>query len=165
MTLQVCSMGGARQWPDLGLEVPCCAGSAMFGPERCTCWTPVYDREQATELRADLPAGVQPKMCIDCAYRPRSPERTGDPEAAGNEELLRQLVDGGQPFWCHQGMRRPLRYEHPSGATVEASELEYAPPMRKVGGRMVPFKADGTPADLCGGWAALRLKRAYSEEG
>ena len=160
---RVCGLAGGRQWPDLDLEVPCCAGSAMFGPERCTCWETVYDQPQTSPLRADLPAGVRPRMCVDCAYRPNSPERRGDPDAAADTEQLRELADGGQPFWCHQGMRRPIVYRHPSGARVEASELDYAPPMQQIDGRWVPFKADGTPADLCGGWAALRLKRIYAE--
>jgi hypothetical protein len=141
-------------WPDVGnAEVPCCYGSAEYGPARCTCWESVYEVEQ-TEPRTDLDAAVRPSMCVDCAYRPGSPERTGDPKAAGDEYLLRRLVESGDPFWCHQGIRRPTHWRHPSGATVPGSPFAYSPPI--IDGR--PYKADGTPADYCGGWAAQALK-------
>lgn len=32
--------------PDAG-EGVCCMGAAAMGPERCTCWEPVYDLDQA----------------------------------------------------------------------------------------------------------------------
>lgn len=53
-------------------------------------------------------------------------------------------------FWCHQGMRRPLYWEHPAGVRITGSPADYDPPIEDL----VPFKADGTPADLCAGWAA-----------
>lgn len=141
-------------WPDVGNgEDPCCWGSANEGPTGCTCWKPVFDVEQQPP-RTDLEPGVQPKMCVDCAYRPKSPERSGDPEAAANALALDALVDSGSPFWCHQGMRRPTHWVHPSGATSPASPLNYQPPI--VSG--TPYKADGVPGEICGGWAARRLK-------
>lgn len=152
MTAFMCGATGA-DWPETPTSGLCCIGSAMYGPERCTCWEPVYDLEQV-KPRPDLPADVRSSMCHDCAYRPGSPERSGDPRAAGTEEALRALVDGGDIFWCHQGIRRPIRFEHPSGITVPGSDLAYDPPI--IDG--TPYRANGTPADMCGGWAALRLK-------
>lgn len=91
--------------------------------------------------------------CADCAYRPGSPERSGDPDAAADEDRLREIADRGEVFWCHQGMRRPVLWQHPSGAETPGSPLNYQPPI--VNG--VPYKADGTPGDVCGGWVALRF--------
>jgi hypothetical protein len=143
-----------RDWPETPTTGMCCMGSAARGPSSCTCWEPVYDVEQAAPRTDGLLFGCRSSMCKDCAYRPGSPERRGDEEAAGDQELLDDLVVRGQPFWCHQGMRRPVRYRHPSGVVVAASPLEYAPP--QSGGRL--FKADGSPADLCFGWAARRAR-------
>jgi hypothetical protein len=148
-----------RDWPETPTTGMCCIGSAVRGARGCTCWTPEYDVEQAEPRTDGLLFGCRESMCEDCAFRPGSPERAGDPDSAGDEELLDDLVVTGRPFWCHQGMRRPVRHRHPSGVVVEASPLEYAPPA--VGA--VPYKADGSPADLCYGWAARRAK--YLERG
>lgn len=153
MAVEICDLGPGS-WPDVGnSEVPCCIGAAEYGPGYCTCWKPVFEVEQQPP-QTDLVPGVQPKMCVDCAYRAKSPERSGDPDAAADAEGLRALVDSGSPFWCHQGMRRPTHWVHPSGATAPASPLNYQPPI--VGS--TPYKADGTPGEICGGWAARRLK-------
>lgn len=152
----VCDSGPGN-WPDIGnAEAPCCFASAEFGHGSCTCWEPVFDLEQQPP-QTGLEPGVQPKMCHDCAYRPKSPERSGNPDAAADEAGLHALVDAGRVFWCHQGMRRPTHWIHPSGATAPASDLNYQPPI--VGS--TPYKADGTPGDICGGWAALRLKAQF----
>lgn len=144
---------GPGLWPDVGNgENPCCYGSALDGPGGCTCWQPVFDVEQA-EPRTDLPSGAQESKCADCAYRPGSPERSGDPHVTADAEQLRALAETGARFWCHQGMRRPTLWRHPSGATVPGLGADYRPPI--VEG--VPYKADGTPGDLCAGWMALRL--------
>ena len=142
--------------PDAG-QGACCYGAAIYGPERCTCWVPVFDLDQAEPL-VDAPHAVRPLMCDDCAYRPGSPERTGDEHASGDAEMLERIAAGATPFWCHQGIRRPVAYRHePSGVEVPAddiggAELAYRPPV--VGGR--PHRADGRPADLCAGWDARR---------
>ena len=149
-----------RDWPETPTTGTCCYGSAMEGASGCTCWTPEYDQEQAVPRTGGLLFGCRDSMCSDCAFRPGSPERTNDPDAAGDQELLDDLVARGQPFWCHQGMRRPVRHRHPSGVVVEASPLEYAPP--QVGA--VPYKADGSPADLCFGWAGRRAKFVEQRE-
>jgi hypothetical protein len=128
-------------------------GSALDGPSGCTCWRPVYDLDQQTPDTTLIPE-VRATMCGDCAYRPNSPEKSGDPAAAADGEKLRALVADGVPFWCHVGIRRPTHWAHPSGATTPGDPLDYSPPQRGS----TPFKADGTPADLCGGWAAQRLK-------
>jgi hypothetical protein len=142
-------------WPDAGNGM-CCVGAAMGGPESCTCWEPVYDLVQA-EPGDETPApGVRADPCDDCAYRPDSPERRGEPHVRGDEAMLQSIVETGQPFWCHQGMRRPVAYVHPSGARVVPSGIEaaYAPPDH--GG--IPLRADGTPADICHGWFNRRLR-------
>jgi hypothetical protein len=156
--MMICGSGGP-DWPDVGnAEVPCCMGAVSHGPSGCTCWKPVYDTDQQSP-RTELAAGTREDMCLDCAYRPGSPERTGDPDAAGDDDVLRELVDSGRRFWCHQGMRRVREWRHPCGATHPGSPLDFPCPV--VDG--VPYKADGTPADVCGGWAALNRKRLARE--
>lgn len=129
----------------------CCWG-ATLDPSSCTCWAPVHDRPQEPP-QLDVPTTVRDRMCPECAYRPRSPERTtdlmNDPPPPGS----------GQPFWCHHGMRTITARTHPSGATVPAATVngtpaEYDPPIHD--GR--PYRADGTPARLCAGWAAVERR-------
>lgn len=119
----------------------CCMSAAEDGPAACTCWEPVFDAEQA-EPRTDLEPGTRPAMCGDCAYRPDSPERLADPYA------LLYLAN----FWCHRGIRRPTSWRHPDGRVRPGDPSDYQPPI--VGG--VPYRADGRPAERCGGWAALQ---------
>lgn len=147
-----------RDFPDAG-DGMCCPGAAVYGPQRCTCWTPVYELEQApvdqTAMRL-LDAGVAPvtrqRMCEDCAYRPNSPEKSGDETYAGDPEFLEGIADRGERFWCHAGMRIPVRWRHPSGMEIPAHPGGYDPP--RVGS--VPYRADGSPAELCAGWDARR---------
>ena len=135
------------------------ARNAALGPSRCTCWTPVYDLDQAepdpTAVKL-LAAGIQPvvrtRPCGDCAYRPGSPERRGEEGYAGDQELLDRIVETGERFWCHQGMRKPVAYRHPSGVVVPVEVDGYHPP--KVEG--VPYRADGSPGEVCAGWAKRR---------
>ncbi len=138
--------------PDLGLDVPCCEGSVFRGHRACTCWLPVYDGDQAdpdeTASRTVRPGG----MCGDCAYRPGSPEKAGDPEHRGDADELEQLAETATPFHCHDGMRHVVRWVHPSGAEVPGHPADYAPPI--VG--TVPYRLDGQPALLCAGWNARR---------
>lgn len=153
--MSICA--GNPDFPDLGGG--CCYGADLYGPERCTCWRPVYDLEQAEPddlSRRLLAGGVQPvtrtTMCADCAYRPGSPEKAGDPQHRGDGEFLEHIAGAGERFWCHQGMRRPLLYRHPSGAEIPGHPAAYAPPI--VDG--VPYQADGRPGELCAGWDARR---------
>lgn len=132
----------------------CCVAAAEGGALECICWKPVYDTDQQ-DLRPGAPMPESPpRMCGDCAYRPRSPERTGDPAYQGDSEFLHRIAGDGHPFWCHQGMRRPLKWVHPSGAEIPGSPAGYRPPIH--GG--TPYKADGTAATLCSGWYLLHRR-------
>lgn len=136
----------------------CCIGSAVRGPQGCTCWEPVYEVEQATPRPPAHPddIGVAPAMCGDCAFRHGSPEKR-DPYLA---ETLQDLTVTGTPFWCHQGMRRPDRWEHPLLGVVPGSPDDWQPPT--VGA--VPYRADGSPGLLCAGWAHAG-RRAQARDG
>lgn len=140
--------------PDAG-EGACCYGSASNGKDRCTCWVPVYDTEQQP-VQPGLPLPPIPvQMCGSCAYRPNSPERRGEDSYAGDAELLDDLVATGQPFYCHQGIRRPVKWRHePTGIEVPGHPGGYDPPIQDG----VPYKADGTPAYICAGWLLRRAK-------
>lgn len=117
----------------------CCAGAAARGPQSCTCWTPIFDLEQAPP-RTELEVETRPKECGDCAYKPGSPEREADPYA------LMDLPN----FFCHRGIRRPKEWRHPDGRVRPGDPANYMPPI--VAG--IPYRADGRPAARCGGWAA-----------
>ena len=134
----------------------CCDGSAVKGPQYCTCWTPRFDTDQEPTVEGE--PGTRAAMCEDCAYRPGSPERSGDERYNGDQEFLDQIVVTGERFFCHAGIRQAVKLVHPSGAEVDLLALapgDYRPPI--VDG--IPYKADGSPGDLCAGWAARR--RAY----
>lgn len=157
----------APPFPPTG-EVPCCDGSAIYGYSRCTCWRPVYDCEQtpprctdARLIAAGVPANTRERMCTDCAYRPDAPERNGDPHFRGDAAHLERLAADGTPFWCHQGMRKVIAWRHPSGVEIpDAVGASYDPP--PLAG--VPWKADGTPGDMCAGWAARRRALAAKRQ-
>lgn len=145
--------------PDAG-EGMCCLGALEDGPTGCTCWIEQYDLEQADPIPGERP--LEPKMCTDCAYRANSLEHTGAEHVAGDVDLLERIVVSGDIFNCHQGMRRIQSWLHePTGTVWSDPSLEaaYAPPI--IDG--VPFKADGSPGNICAGWAAKRL--AYMGEG
>jgi hypothetical protein len=136
-----------------GTVAGCCIGEAVYGPARCTCWEPVFATEQAPPA---LPASaaeieVRARRCGDCAFRKDSPERA---ETYTEEELL-GLAAAGEPFWCHDGMRRPVAYRHPVHGDVPAESGDWQP--ATVGG--VPFRADGRPGLLCAGWAQERRRQ------
>lgn len=142
----------AQDLPDAG-EGMCCDGAASMGAGHCTCWEGVYDQPQSKELQQG-PMAVRPTSCHDCAFRPGSPEQLGDARYAhsGEGELADVLLSAG--FLCHQGMRRRLRLVHPTGAVVESDPGDYAP----IVSRSMAWKADGSPADVCAGWAAQRAR-------
>lgn len=149
------------EWPRTSASDWCCYGAVLDGPARCTCWVPVYDVEQQLPLQVDAPTLARPGMCASCAYRPGSPERRGEPDAAADHEYLAKLVALGMPFFCHEGMRRPVQWLHPpSGERVAGSVLDYKPP-GDASGR--PYRADGRPAMLCGGWWAMRFKHEQQQ--
>lgn len=163
--MSICGVGG-EDFPPVG-DGGCCYGEAMNGPAGCTCWTPVYDLDQQPpdELAQRLlENGVTPVtrrlMCEDCAYRPGSPEKTGAPDHAGDAEFLEGIAMAGERFWCHQGIRRPARWVHPAGAVHEGGPAAYSPPIVDA----VPYRADGSPAELCAGWDARRRALAVDRD-
>lgn len=160
--------GGSRSAPDDALRVlsqlaTCCIEAAVDGPAACTCWTTTYDLDQALVDEQSNPT-TRATMCADCAYRPSSPERRGDPRhefGDPNDEL----PDGDVPFWCHQGMRKAAAYTHRLGISVQPSSDYYNPPRRVVDGAAVPYRADGSAAERCAGWAAARARRSAAVAG
>lgn len=149
---------GGEDFPAAG-DGACCYGEIMNGPSGCTCWKPEYDLDQQApdgQAARWLAAGVQPVtrrlMCGDCAYRPASPEKSGAEGYAGDAEFLEGIAARGERFWCHQGIRRPARWVHPSGAVHAGGLAAYSPPVVDA----VPYRADGSPAELCAGWDARR---------
>ena len=144
---------GMPDFPDAG-EGMCCSGAAIYGPHRCTCWEPVYDLEQQP-LKPGLPLPPIPvKLCGECAYRPGSPESRSEEGYAADADLLDELVATGAPFLCHVGIRLPLKWVHPSGAEIPGHPGGYDPPFLDG----IPYKADGTPADVCAGWLWRRVR-------
>lgn len=149
--------GGDPDLPDAGGGM-CCIGSAVYGPRKCTCWTDVYDLEQAEPQ--DGPTQVRSAMCQDCAFRPDSPERAGTADFAHAGEVDEIAYRKEALFLCHQGVRRRVAMVHPSGARVELPPHAYAP----GGSYDRPCKLDGTPQDICAGfWTARRAIDAEFE--
>lgn len=151
---------GGSATPDDALRVlaglvSCCYGAAEDGPTACTCWEPEFELDQEPIDTTLVPA-TRSAMCADCAYRPDSPERSGDDRYMCASEDGLPDVPVASTFWCHQGMRKPLRWRHPLGIVVECTGDFYKPPIAEIDGQAVPFKADGTPGDRCAGWAAHR---------
>lgn len=95
---------------------------------------------------------------------PEQPHRPATYQATYARTLLD--LEALPNFWCHQGIRRPVAYRHPDGRVrpVEDS-ADYRPPMGKVAptGEQVPYRADGTPAERCAGWAQVqRFREAHA---
>lgn len=160
MNLNICGGGLLRTEKLPATPGFCCIDDYDDGPQACTCWFEVWDAEQQP-VRPGLALPPTPlKMCSDCAYRPNSPERTGADGYAGDQDELDRLVTEGEPFFCHKGIRHAVRLRHPSGMEIDAHAGSYNPPIAPAGEglRPVPYKADGSPADLCGGWLLLRAK-------
>lgn len=137
----------------------CCDGARDKGPTECSCWTPEYDLEQVKPSIAavvglalgEIDPPQRDRMCLDCAYRPDSPEKTGGESVDGDATMLEKLAAEGTRFWCHDGMRKPVAWRHPAGIRITAaSDGDYQPPIVEA----VPYRADGQPGLLCAGWAA-----------
>jgi hypothetical protein len=133
----------------------CCIGEAVYGPTRCTCWTPVFDQEQQPLQNGGRAPDIiftRQKCCSDCAYRKGSKEREDEWE---EEEIMDHALTPGCEFWCHAGVRRVVAYRHPDGRKMPAGDGDYQPP---IGPRERPlvWRADGTPGSRCAGWAAYR---------
>lgn len=138
----------------------CCPAADSKGPLACTCWRPVYDRDQSDPdpkavvglALGEVELPQRPLMCGDCAYRPDSPERTGDAQYNSSPGELDRLARA-ERFFCHDGMRKPVAWRHPCGLRIATvSDGDYQPPI--VEG--VPYRADGRPGLLCAGWHARR---------
>lgn len=154
-----------RAWAPPGItddspSLGCCWGDVLDGPTRCTCWEPVFDLEQKVldnggrvPPKDEIP--TRSKCCHDCAYRNGSPER----ERGEGEELLDHARATYREFWCHQGVRRIVAWEHPDGRRVEEPPGCYAPPQGPPE-RPVVWKADGSVGERCAGWAAHRGAQA-----
>jgi hypothetical protein len=147
VTTYIC--GGGPALPPANPDEPWCCESAVFSDGRdCACWVAVYSPTPTRDVQAGPPR-IRTSRCRDCAYRPDSPERKA------GEELKASLRE---PFTCHQGMPVLLGYTHPDpdvGLCLWAPGLfdrdNFGPIM--VGDRS--WKADGTTADLCAGWAGV----------
>lgn len=144
--MSICGTGG-EDFPDLGLF--CCYGVTLDGPSGCTCWTAVYSADQTTPA-VGVPV-TRRLMCEDCAYRPSSPEKRGDPMYRGDAVELEMAAETGT-FFCHQGLRRIVKWVHSSGAEYPAPPGGYDPPIVDN----VPYRTDGMPEELCAGWDARR---------
>lgn len=144
-------------WPDAGQGM-CCARAWDTDGHGCTCWEPIYDTPTRATPDPTTPPATRPTMCPDCAYRPNSPERRGEEHVSGDTYELDQAVTTGRVFSCHQGIPRVTAYRHPTGAVftppADITAAAYEPRIRDG----IPYKADGTPADVCAGWAARRAK-------
>lgn len=147
--------GDTHSEPRAGTALDLGSGGAVSGTPR--------DRTRAIPRAAGAAAarGAQPPLplppvpcvlCADCAYRPDSPERSGDETYQGAGEELDRIVQAGEPFYCHQGIRRVVALRHPSGVEVPSHPGDYQPPIV----RGFPWKADGTPASICVGWLIRR---------
>lgn len=155
--LDIIHISRDRDFPDAGGGT-CCMGAAVYGPGRCTCWEPVYDQEQAPpDLEA--PPNLAKECCDDCAYRVDSPERSGAEGYQNNEagDLEAMAASEKGIFYCHKGMRRIVKYRHPSGVEIDAHPAEYRPAQSGC----QAFKADGSPADVCAGWLAEARKERH----
>lgn len=146
--------------PEIG-DSTCCMGAIHDGPSACTCWVPVFNAEQQPpdeETAHLLAAGIKPSvrpggMCGNCAYRPDSPEKTGDPNYHGDADQLEAWAANGDRFWCHDGLLTVTEWVHePSGTRIPATTQTYTPPQRDG----VPYRTDGNAGYLCAGWDARR---------
>jgi hypothetical protein len=131
----------------------CCMGAAVYGPDRCTCWEPVYSDQRLEPQPGDMIPRESP--CVDGAYRHDSAEFQDE----DGREHLEELTEGSGVFVCHQGMPYVKEWRHPSGRVIpmtvdEVGSIHTWEPIRKNG---VHYKANGEPANLCAGWFTRRM--------
>jgi hypothetical protein len=90
-------------------------------------------------VEAPIPPGVMRKACLDCAYRPASPEQ----EDGGT------CLPDDEPFWCHHGTttgyfgsHQPIGAWRPDGhpRDIPLGELICAGWWAKTTGRPLPTK-------------------------
>lgn len=111
---------------------PQCMGSAVYGPERCTCTDTLStdDHERCIAEAWDAYLERDGEMCHDCAFRAGSPE----------QDQLEKIAACDEPFRCHQGMPIDARGGVPR-------KNAYAPVLVQVGKGLV---APEYP--ICAGW-------------
>lgn len=149
------------------LELPCCDGVAWHGSlnggDGCTCWEPIYDREQA-ELISGLEAQARATPCDTCACRSLAETLPdGSPVPWDLENAYGDMLNNarrGRPFYCHKGMRKLIGYRHPQLGQTHVDDPDACAEPPFVDG--VPYDADGRPSPLCAAWVgeARRLVRA-----
>lgn len=112
--------------------VPQCIGSAVYGPERCTCDN-LSDEDHIQCIRdawrAEMERNGEP--CHDCAFRKGSPE----------QDIIDRIARQDAPFRCHQGM--PF---NASSVAQGGSVVDYC-----------PQSPVGYP--ICAGWLRARESR------
>jgi len=150
-TIQVCGSALAQGSPQPLVVVyrwvcPFCDGDGRWGDDgpcyHCAGIGLTNDRgghSDAELTPAPRPPGVMARPCIECAYRPGSPEE-GSP--------LLPTGDAGV-FYCHQGLQRTARGYSPAGWIGESPSLPLG-------------------AAVCAGWWAAATgqpapSRAYRE--
>ncbi|TFV83138.1 hypothetical protein [Blastococcus sp. CT_GayMR16] len=159
ITIRVCGqpdpaslhqLSGPSNMPAPDPVVPCCEASLHSDGEECTCWEGLLDVVPTRDVQ-EGPQLVRRRMCGDCAYRAGSRERT---ELAGDLPYYTR----DQQFQCHTGMPRATSYKHPALGDAVVPDItgsDYRPYVR--GARA--WQADGRPAELCAGWAAVNQVR------
>ena len=130
--------------PAVERSIPCCWGYAMGGPLSCTCWSPVYDTRQSA-ITNDTELSIRSKRCEDCAFRSGSPELKDD-----------SIWEIHGTFYCHQGMRRIIAWQHENGERVDhiVNKDDYDPPIKNN----IPYRTNGKQADICHGWRVLNRR-------
>lgn len=127
---------------------------------RTPCGAVVSVRFWAVEFAA--PAGSlsttrrpQPCLSIRAGMRIHHTSRTGQ-HLAGGTDAYECRTDGDlrvnvPRFFCHDGVRRILAWDHPDGTRIvlPPEEIDHIGDANM--GRT--FKADGKPLDICHGWA------------
>lgn len=143
----------------------CCLGGAMAGVVGCTCWAVTYSAWRSEPVQVGE-VQTRATRCADCACRKDSPESRGVGDYQNKPAEFSVLVSAGVRFYCHEGMPAQSGHRHEDGreSAMPLPHHNYRPRVRRDG---VPTKADGTPADICAGWAQLReqhLQRAAEGE-
>lgn len=107
MTINLCGFTGGRQLRAHVTRYVCpyCVNGRWESGERCLHCAGFGVTDDVEELPGDpdnpvrlpRPPAVMKAPCVDCAYRPGSPE---------DGELSPRPDNAGVPFFCHHGMHR-----------------------------------------------------------
>lgn len=149
----------ARRW-----LIPCCYGVAFheepIGGRHCTCWEPIFATdEKQQDPRPGMPV-ARTTRCDSCAcfvpsgHLPDGRDIPPDLEEAYYAMLAARAA--GTPFWCHKGLRLRVAERHPLLGVRPAAHPTDAPDRQDVPiVDDVPYKLDGSPADLCFAWSRM----------